>query len=110
MESRSDSGHPSTASDHARFVRGEIIGALEKKRDLLAAEITNYPLPIPVCDEQFDYLLEQRARVTRELSRLRESERLTLSLSECAALLDELVSSSDLITPDIEERIRSYLV
>lgn len=34
-------------------------------------EISNYPPPIPACDEQFNYLLEKRDQLLRELARLR---------------------------------------
>jgi hypothetical protein len=44
---------------------------LEAERQRLYEEIRNYPAPIAGCDEQFNYLLEQQARVVRELNRVR---------------------------------------
>jgi hypothetical protein len=44
---------------------------LEAERQRLYEEIRNYPSPIAGCDEQFNYLLEQQARVVRELNRVR---------------------------------------
>jgi hypothetical protein len=35
-------------------------------------EIRHYPAPIPACDAQFNYLLEERDRLSSELSRARE--------------------------------------
>lgn len=45
----------------------------EERRRLLAeraqivAEIRAYPLPIPACDAQFNWLLERRAQIERAL-------------------------------------------
>jgi hypothetical protein len=40
----------------------------EKRR--IYEEIRNYPRPVPVCDQHFNYLLEERDRICRELNRL----------------------------------------
>ncbi len=53
----------------------EIKTSLEEKRNLINEEIRNYPPPIPACDAQFNYLLEERARLTMELNRLQEITR-----------------------------------
>jgi hypothetical protein len=45
---------------------------LEAMRLRLQRAITSYPTPIPACDADFNHLLEQRALVCDELSRLRE--------------------------------------
>jgi hypothetical protein len=42
---------------------------IEKRR--LYEEIRTYPTPIAACDQQFNYLLEQQARVNAELDRVR---------------------------------------
>ncbi len=44
---------------------------LEAERRRLYEEIKHYPTPIAGCDQQFNYLLEQQARVIAELSRIR---------------------------------------
>ena len=49
---------------------------LEAERERIREEISSYPAPIAGCDEQFNYLLERRAQVRRELARLVEEERL----------------------------------
>ena len=48
---------------------------LEAERKRIQAEISAYPAPIAGCDEQFDYLLERRSQVRRELARLVAEER-----------------------------------
>ena len=48
----------------------EIVLHLEDRRRALAAEIRDYPTPIPRCDAQFNHLYEQQARLARELDRI----------------------------------------
>ncbi len=43
---------------------------LARMRAAVAAEINAYPPPIPACDAQFDYLLEQREALSEALARL----------------------------------------
>ena len=45
---------------------------LAKKKRQIAQEILHYPPPIPACDAQFNFLLEERARVTTVLAQLEE--------------------------------------
>ena len=49
---------------------------LEAERERIREEISSYPAPIAGCDEQFNYLLERRQQVRRELARLVAEERL----------------------------------
>ena len=44
---------------------------LEAEKRRLYEEIRNYPTPIAGCDQQFNYLLEQQARVAAALNRVR---------------------------------------
>lgn len=44
--------------------------ALTARKAEVAAEIRNYPGPIPGCDAQFNHLLEVRRILTQELQRL----------------------------------------
>lgn len=43
---------------------------LEAERHRINEEIRTYPTPIAGCDAQFNYLLEERARIARELAAL----------------------------------------
>jgi hypothetical protein len=45
---------------------------LESEMRRVHDEIRNYPAPIPACDAQFNYLLEQREALSSELARVRE--------------------------------------
>ncbi len=50
--------------------RKEIRDRLEGERDRNYKEILNYPRPIPACDQQFNHLLEEREKISRELDRM----------------------------------------
>lgn len=47
-------------------IRAKLVA--EKQR--IIAEITEYPPPIPACDQQFNFLLEERTRVTKLLRKV----------------------------------------
>lgn len=55
----------------------ELMQELEAKRLQIEVEIESYPAPIPACDQQFNYLLEQRGLVRQELRQLRERKRVS---------------------------------
>lgn len=83
---------------------------LENERHRVNEEIRNYPSPIPACDAQFNYLLEERERIAQELKRL---EALALEgLTRRAELerIGEFIASSDYIKGEAEQRIRSSLL
>jgi hypothetical protein len=48
---------------------------LEDRRRPVEEEIRRYPPPIAGCDAQFNYLLEQRSQLSRELVRLAAASR-----------------------------------
>jgi len=55
---------------------------LEKRRTQVFEQIMNYPSPVPACDEQFNNLLEIRARVSSELTQLTEISHTRKSLRD----------------------------
>jgi hypothetical protein len=76
-------------------------GLVEARKSILA-EIRSYPPPIPACDQQFNYLLEQRDRITAELDRLASLQR--QKPAEVAALL-ALIDTSDCIPRELRARL-----
>jgi hypothetical protein len=46
---------------------------LLNERRRVQQEISAYPTPIAACDQQFNYLLEERSRISQELARLDEA-------------------------------------
>ncbi len=57
-------------SESLKTTLKEIGDQLRNRKALINAEIRNYPTPIPRCDAQFNHLLEQQARLSRELEQL----------------------------------------
>lgn len=55
---------------HAKEVWRRLREHLEQRKADIAAQINNYPPPIPACDAQFNYLLEERGKLSEELNRL----------------------------------------
>ena len=53
--------------------RKKIEVQLEAESRRINEEIRNYPRPIAACDLQFNYLLEERARLAGELRRIHEA-------------------------------------
>ncbi len=48
-----------------------IFERLTQHKTNLNMQIKNYPPPIPACDTQFNYLIEKRSIIYRELSQLK---------------------------------------
>ena len=74
---------------------------LESLKEDVAAEIRSYPPPITGCDAQFNYLLELRRLLPRELERLDLAAGAASSMIEtfiraslCEAALSELLAES----------------
>ena len=51
-------------------IEAEIEAALRAEKERIGEEIRQYPHPIPTCDAQFNYLIEQRNQVKQELNQL----------------------------------------
>lgn len=75
MQKRYRTYHSSPEATGQRFPVGtltwqDIHQHLQRQRDAIINEIRHYPPPIPACDVQFNYLLEQRTQIMREIKRL----------------------------------------
>lgn len=71
--------------------------ALSRKQQEIIAEIRSYPPPIPACDVQYNYLLEQRTAIYRELRQV-ETLQQQLYNGDCAqTALAEFVQKSRFI-------------
>ena len=58
--------HSDSVSDAGAQLRAQ----LTQERERVLAELRAYPPAVPACDAQFNYLLEQRDGLGRELGRL----------------------------------------
>ncbi|MDQ2975065.1 MAG: hypothetical protein M3R69_06610 [Acidobacteriota bacterium] len=83
---------------------------LESERHRIYEEIRNYPPPIPACDAQFNYLLEERARITQELDRVKVLSQESLTQRDSVKCIDEFIVSSNYIDGEMEQSIRSRLL
>lgn len=73
---------------------------LEAQQEAICNEIYSYPPPIPACDEQYNYLLERRTQVKRELRRLDALLPPTTAPDEWAAALEKFVHASSFLDED----------
>lgn len=83
---------------------------LENERRRIYEEIKHYPTPIPACDAQFNYLLEERARIAQELDSLRALSKENLTRREDVKLIDEFIMSSNYIKGEAEQGMRITLM
>ena len=67
---------------------------LEAEITRIYGEIGSYPTPIAGCDQQFNYLLEEQRRILRELARLEEVAKASLTAGDPQGLIDEFIRSS----------------
>jgi len=100
-----------TARDFAKLesMWDEIRLHLEGLRRSLAAEIRNYPTPIPRCDAQFNHLYEQQARLARELDRVGALVGKSLKREDCIDLIERFVASAPYTDDGGEREFRSRM-
>jgi hypothetical protein len=82
---------------------------LEERRRSLAAEIRNYPTPIPRCDAQFNHLYEQQARLARELDRIGALTGKSLKRGDTIELIERFVASAPYTNDAVEQALRSRM-
>jgi DNA-binding SARP family transcriptional activator len=87
----------------------QIRAQLETEKARLYEAIGNYPSPIAGCDQQFNYLLEEQSKISRELYRLNGAATANLTIADSIELIDEFIRSSGYVDPEAEQTIRSYL-
>ena len=82
-----------------------LIEYLDAKRIRMVEEIRAYPSPITACDAQFNYLLEQRTKLSHELDRLHRIDKGVLQGEWGMIRMREFIESSDCIHPDIKRQM-----
>jgi hypothetical protein len=87
----------------------EIKALLETKRFGISEEIRKYPAPIPGCDQHFNYMLEERARISDELNRVVKLFTSQPARQDRIESIDAFVSSSPDLDDDTKRAIRSRL-
>jgi hypothetical protein len=99
------------AGDSAKLASmwNEIKLHLEDRRRALAAEIRNYPTPIPRCDAQFNHLYEQQARLARDLDRIGALAGKNPERSDTIELIRQFVASTPYTDDAVERALRSRM-
>jgi hypothetical protein len=82
---------------------------LEDRRRSLAAEIRNYPTPIPRCDAQFNHLYEQQSRLARELDRIGALAGKDPKRGDCIELIERFIASAPYTDDAAERSLRSRM-
>ena len=82
---------------------------LWQERERIYAEIHAYPPPIPACDAQFNYLIEERAFVAQELNRVRGLAETALHADRRNHLLYEYVATSRILNQAVKTQILTVL-
>jgi hypothetical protein len=80
---------------------------MEKER--IYEALGTYPPPIAACDQQFNFLLEERTRVSRELDRLNQAAAASLTIEDSIKRMEEFMQSFSSVNPEVEQTIRLYL-
>jgi hypothetical protein len=106
MQSAAES---SARAEAARSPWTELEDHFENARRSILAEIRNYPPPIAACDQQFNYLLEQRDRIAGELSRLASIRRDNLTMETDLKALIEFIKASDCIAHELKGHLVQLL-
>ena len=97
---------PAAGSTELRALT-EFKNQLEKAKIQVNKEIGNYPSPIPACDAQFNYLLEERSKISVALKRV--DTLLTTCQTETVEIetIEELIKMSSQIDDGMAARLRA---
>ncbi len=72
-------------------------------------EIRNYPAPIPACDAQFNYLLEEREALSSELARVREFMNKDTDTEDARSSIDAFLDFSNYLGDSAKREIRALV-
>jgi hypothetical protein len=82
---------------------------LEEELHRVCEEIRNYPAPIPACDAQFNYLLEEREALSSELLRARAQVSENSEPADTRQSVDAFLSSSKHLGDSVKRDIRALI-
>ena len=99
----------STDSDDLRSIAVELRDYVARVRASVDDEIRTYPTPIPRCDAQFNFVYEQRGRLTELLNVLDSGLERGDPPSQLASVIAGFVASSPLRESDEERALRKRL-
>jgi len=88
---------------------GELRAHIDSEENRINDEITSYPRPIAGCDQQFNYLLEQRDSLQAEKVRLSQSEEKSHGAGNPIDILEDFLNSCAYIGADLRSAITMRL-
>lgn len=103
---------PFSAEKSAEATRAawkEIESCLEQHKERIYAQIKGYPTPITACDQQFNYLLDERTAISRELDRLRSAAEESTRDGDQRGCIQAFIDSSSYVDGATKQRLRSRL-
>jgi hypothetical protein len=109
------SAPPSQSNVNSENVEGfrsiclELRNYLDSAKRLVDEQIRTYPTPIPRCDAQFNYLYEQRSRLSQFLERVNAALTHDDGYGELANALAAFVTSPPFNDSAVEQQLRERL-
>ena len=90
-------------STKSNLIEAEIETALRAEKERIGEEIRRYPHPIPACDAQFNYLIEQRDQVKKALNQLHT---MTANGRVNVETLNTFIDKSTMLNSDVKDAWR----
>ena len=87
----------------------EIKAHLEAQKKRVYTEIRNTPMPIPGCDAQYNFLLEERARINQELKQLSVLSEDPLDSAGFVGTMRDFIEASHYIDPQVRCELNAAL-
>lgn len=88
---------PAHASEDSQLTWEQVRSLLDDQKAQINQAIREYPLPITACDDQFNYLLEKRSKITQELGRFNRLYDGYASVAKGTKELEDFIEASDFI-------------
>jgi sugar-specific transcriptional regulator TrmB len=100
---------PAAIDDSVTSVWSRIRAHLESRKERIYREISEYPTPIPRCDQQFNYLLEERELIARELDQVNNAAGKEITHAGAVKLIEDFLASTAYVEVEEKRKIRSLL-
>ena len=79
---------------------------LDKEMRRVQDEIRSYPAPVPACDAQFNYLLEERESLSSELARARRFMNEEIDSEDARSSIDAFLNVSTYLGDSAKREIQ----
>jgi hypothetical protein len=82
---------------------------LDQALSRVCEEIRSYPAPIPACDAQFNYLLDERATLSSELARVRKLMCEDCEFMDARSAIEAFLNSSAHLGESLKRDVRALI-